>query len=427
MTSLTRDRPRAERRVGGPTATYGETVISAASVRQAIQAHPRLVDVAVAAAVAGFAAMPVVLGIQPDGKDPGASDLVAAGLAFVLLLPRRRAPLAVLALSLLAAVTSIVTGATTLHVLEGVTMIALYTVTSTIRRWPAVVAAAVTAAALYAANAYEVGSVISGDSFGEVAFTGMAAAIGVTVRTWRDYVTAVEERAERAEATREEEARRRVAEERLRIARELHDVIAHHIALITVQAGVASHLMRNQPEQSEVALSHIREAGRAVLDELGSLLYVLRQSGEEAMPTEPLPGMSRLGQLLESFTAAGLGVQQRVLGEPRPLPVATDLAAYRIIQEGLTNAHKHGNASGARLLLAYRADALDITIHNAVRAGLPAAGTGHGITGMRERALAAGGTLDAGPAPGGTFRLHSRLPLPPEVRPATASAEGRLA
>ncbi|MEW2403381.1 histidine kinase [Streptomyces sp. NPDC046862] len=240
------------------------------------------------------------------------------------------------------------------------------------------------------------------------------------------------ERARRAEASKEEEARRRVAEERLRIARELHDVIAHHIALITLQAGVAGHLLRTEPDQADTALGHIRDAGRTVLDELSSLLYVLRQPDDETdgpQPTEPVPGLSRLGRLLESVTAAGLGVRHRRAGRSRPLPIAVDLAAYRIIQEGLTNAHKHGGHAVADLLVDYRTDALHIEISSPLRTGSSAApaavGTGHGLTGMRERAHAVGGSIHAGAQADGRFRLDARLPLPEPEEPADARPSRR--
>ncbi|MEE1800706.1 histidine kinase [Streptomyces sp. JV176] len=412
---------------GSAAMPYAGTTKRAASLRQAVKAHPFLWDTALAAVIASVAT--VLEALSKSGPSLSGRDAGAAGVTFLLLLARRRAPLTVLALALSGAVTAIVAAPANAHLLQTTAMIALYTVTAASLQWPAITATAVTAMALYVANAHAAGSVISGETFGVVAFVGMAAAVGFSVRTWRSYVAAAEERAERAEATLEEEARRRVAEERLRIARELHDVIAHHIALINVQAGVASHLARTRPDRVEVALGHIHEAGSAVLDELGQLLYVLRRSGEESMPTEPLPGLSRLGQLLESFTAAGLAIRQQVAGEPRPLPAATDLAAYRIIQEGLTNAHKHGREPGARLLLEYRTGALDITILNTMRATGPTAGTGHGLTGMRERARATGGALSAGPEPDGTFRLHARLLLPftQETVPSAAADEGNPA
>ncbi|MGX9885502.1 sensor histidine kinase [Streptomyces sp. NPDC002276] len=410
---------------GGAATPYAGTVKRAVALRKAIRAHPYRFDALLAAAIASFATVLNTLG--KSGRTPSAGDAVAAGVTFMLLLTRRRAPLTVLALALLGAVTSVVAGPSTAHLLESTAMIALYTVTAEAQPRRAAVATVGAIAALYVANAWTAGSAVNGETFGVVAFVGMTAAIGFSVRTWRAYVTAAEERATRAEATLEEEARRRVAEERLRIARELHDVIAHHIALINVQAGVASHLARTQPDKVEIALGHIHEAGSTVLDELGQLLYVLRRSDDEPLPTEPLPGLSRLGQLLESFVAAGLAVRQQVAGEARPLPPATDLAAYRIIQEGLTNAHKHGGSSGAQLLLEYGPNALHITIRNTMRAGpTGGTGTGHGLTGIRERAQATGGALSAGPEPDGTFRLRVRLLLPDHPQPAISApaAEG---
>ncbi|MBA2949688.1 sensor histidine kinase [Streptomyces himalayensis] len=302
-------------------------------------------------------------------------------------------------------------------------LIAVYTVARTVRRRTAVIAAALTATALYVVVAYPMNSASDPEGGAVFAWVGTFAAVGGTVRTWRDYTAAMEERALRAEARKEEEARRRVAEERLRIARELHDVVAHHIALITIQAGVAGHFLRDRPDRAEVALAHIREGGRTVLDELGSLLHVLRQSGDEAdeaHPTEPVPGLSSLGRLLESLTAAGLSVRHRQAGRPRPLPTAVDLAAYRVIQEALTNAHKHGAGAVAALLVDYRTDALHIEISNPVRTGpVPEAqGTGHGLTGMRERAHAVGGSFRAGAGASGRFRLEVRLPLPEDETPA---------
>ncbi|MFD7599732.1 histidine kinase dimerization/phosphoacceptor domain-containing protein [Streptomyces mirabilis] len=212
----------------------------------------------------------VVLGISVLGEAPGLSPVTAvAALAY--------------------AVFTVLTSYPS-RVLLAAALIALYTVARTVRRRLALIATAVTAAALYAVMTGSLDSAAHPDPSAVFAWAGMFAAVGGTVRTWHDYLAAVEERAARAEATKEEEeARRRVAEERLRLARELHDVIAHHIALITLQAGAAGHLLRSRPDQAELALSHIHDAGRTGLDELGSLLYVLRQSGDDVQPTEPVP------------------------------------------------------------------------------------------------------------------------------------------
>ncbi|MGI5122140.1 sensor histidine kinase [Marinactinospora thermotolerans] len=244
---------------------------------------------------------------------------------------------------------------------------------------------------------------------------GMALALGDATRSRRAYVAEMVERARRAEQTREEEARRRVAEERLRIARELHDVIAHHIALVNVQSGVAAHLLRSDPAAAEQALAHVRHSGREVLEELGVLLGVLRQSGEPDAPTEPAPGLSQFATLLETFASTGLRVDCEVRGEPRAVSLGVDLVAYRVLQESLTNVHKHGGGSPARLLLDYTGDTLTVEVRNdhagaAGRGEEEARGTGLGLVGMRERVTAVGGTLHAGPLETGGFLVRAVLP-----------------
>ncbi|MGO4425864.1 sensor histidine kinase, partial [Streptomyces sp. MCAF7] len=181
------------------------------------------------------------------------------------------------------------------------------------------------------------------ENFGIFAWTGLAAAAGDAARSRRAYIAAIEERAVRAERTREEEARRRVAEERLRIARELHDVVAHHIALVNVQAGVASHVMDNRPDQAKEALAHVRQASRSALDELRATVGLLRQYGDPAAPTEPAPGLAVLDQLVDGFVKAGLRVDVEAVSRDGlgPLAGSVDLTAYRIVQEALTNVHKH--------------------------------------------------------------------------------------
>ncbi|MDG9706657.1 sensor histidine kinase [Streptomyces sp. DH10] len=398
------------------------------SLRRVTSAHPRLLDAALATLVGGAGMVPLLLGRWPDGDRASGADAVAAVAAFLLLLVRRRAPLPVLALTVLGEVAFTVLASQPSRALKITVLLVIYTVARTVPRRTALTVTAGTALVLYAVIAYAMGSAYTPEAGAVFAWTGMFAAVGGTVRTWRDYVAAVEERALRAEASKEAEARRRVAEERLRIARELHDVIAHHIALITIQAGVAGHFLRDRPDQADVALGHIRDGGRTVLDELGSLLYVLRQSGgepDETQPAEPVPGLARLGGLLDSLTAAGLSVRHRQTGRPRPLPTAVDLAAYRVIQEGLTNAHKHGATAEADLLVGYGPGALRIRITNLLHtrpSPVPAAGTGHGLTGMRERAHTVGGSFRAGAEPDGRFRLDVRLPLPEAAPPAGTEA-----
>jgi signal transduction histidine kinase len=223
----------------------------------------------------------------------------------------------------------------------------------------------------------------------------VGAAVGVAVRSLREVA--------------EQRSRRALVEQRLRIARDVHDLVAHHIAVVTVQAGVAAHLLTDRPEAAAGALDHVRSASAGVLDELGTLLAVLRDPDAPDTPTEPAPGLADLDRLLDSFAAAGLRVEHTVTGPAGPVPDGVATAAYRIVQESLTNAARHGDGR-ARLALTYTPDRLGIDVRNACPPGRVAGG-GHGLVGMRERAAAAGGTLVAGPAPGGEFVVEASLPV----------------
>ncbi|HEV3496901.1 MAG TPA: sensor histidine kinase [Actinomycetes bacterium] len=222
---------------------------------------------------------------------------------------------------------------------------------------------------------------------------------------------AARQRRQAAERTRAEEARRRAGEERMRIARELHDVLAHNISLINVQAGVALHLMDEQPGQSRSALAAIKQASNDALGELRSVLDVLRQ-GDEGPPRAPASGLAHLDSLVAGAEATGLKVTARVEGTPRPLPAGTDLAAFRIVQESLTNVTRHAGPATATVLVRYGPGDLTVQVDDDGR-GPPATTSpgGNGIRGMRERVAALGGELTTGPRPGGGFRVRARLPL----------------
>jgi signal transduction histidine kinase len=223
-----------------------------------------------------------------------------------------------------------------------------------------------------------------------------------------------------AARNRAEEAARRASEERLRVARELHDVLAHNNSLINVQAGVALHLIDERPEQARTALAAIKQASKDALGELRSVLGVLRAPDDEA-PRAPAPSLSRLDGLVSQAAAAGIAVDVAVEGTPRPLPVPVDLAAFRIVQEALTNVTRHsGTARSATVHVRYDADDLTVEIDDDGRglSGRPAdgpVGTGSGISGMRERAIALGGTLEAGPRVGGGFSVTAVLPVSDDI------------
>ncbi|MFI8521972.1 sensor histidine kinase [Streptomyces sp. NPDC085481] len=219
------------------------------------------------------------------------------------------------------------------------------------------------------------------------------------------------ERAERAAGER-----RRADEERLRIARELHDVLAHSLSVINVQAGVGLALLDSDPGQARTALTTIKAASKEALGEVRQVLDTLRTPGDA--PRAPAPGLDRLPELVEQAAAAGLTVRTETEGRRRRLPPGTELAAFRIVQEALTNVVRHSGSRTARILVGYRPAALDLRIDDDGPAtGGDAGGSGNGLAGMRERAAALGGTIEAGTRPDGGFRVHAVLPVRPEESP----------
>jgi signal transduction histidine kinase len=229
---------------------------------------------------------------------------------------------------------------------------------------------------------------------------------GVIVRNRR-------ERIAEAVQMREEERLRRTSEERLRIARELHDALGHQLSLINVQSGVALHLNEELPEPTRASLTAIKDASKEALGELRSVLDILREGGEAA-PRTPALTLDRLDDLAAQAATAGLEVRTETEGDARPLPFGVEAAAFRIIQEALTNVTRHAQGSTATVHVSYGADDLVVEIDDDGRGATNATnatGGGKGILGMRERATALGGDLQAGPRPEGGFRVTATLPL----------------
>jgi signal transduction histidine kinase len=218
------------------------------------------------------------------------------------------------------------------------------------------------------------------------------------------------ERLLRAEAEREREAERRVTEERLRIARELHDVLAHTLAVMMVQTGLAVDLVDEQPAEAKTTLRTVRAAGREAMSELRATVNLLRSGDGGAASRAPMPGLNQVDALLEAATSAGLRVDLQQTGEHRPLPPAVDLTAYRIVQECLTNVVRHAHASSATIAVRYGLSDLVIEVTDNGHGGNGIATSGHGLTGMAERAAAVGGSLESGPGPAGGFRVRACLP-----------------
>jgi signal transduction histidine kinase len=334
--------------------------------------------------------------------------LVLVGVACLVLAGRRRWPVTVLGISVAAA-----TVYTLLGYLNGAVlvapMIAVYTVASLTDVRRAVAYGLGTLVVLGSASIAVNPLGPFGGSVEILPFMTAAVVIaGIAVANRRAYVESIRDRAE-------QDARRRVDEERLRIARELHDVVAHTMATINVQAGVAAHVLSTRPETVAESLQAIKAASKEGLRELRAILNVLRQA-DDADPTQPVPGTAQLGTLITGARRAGLDTTLTVTGEPVPLPAAVDLAAYRIVQESLTNAIRHAGSATAAVSLGYDIDGLRIEITDTGRGPAPDSNGsgrngGHGLAGMRERAATVGGSLETGPGPSGGFRVAARLPF----------------
>jgi signal transduction histidine kinase len=377
-----------------------------------MDARVRSIDVAVAAVVAAVL-VAVTAGVGADG-DGRSFDLVAGLLAAAaggVLALHRRAPLVTLAVTttalILYDVGDYAHGPIPLTVIAAVFAV-------TVARGPAQawVAAGLSTAVLFA-------TVLRGSTtLFPALFASWAAGavlLGGSVLSRRAERAALEERARHLAETRDEEARRRVAEERVRIARDLHDSVAHTLASISVQAGVGAHVLDDRPDDARAALVAIKHTSRDALTELRSTLGMLRS--DDMATLEPRAGLDRLPSLVETSRAAGLPVDLRTEGEARALPPDLDAAAFRIVQESLTNVIRHAGAARATVAVRHGDDRLEIEVtddgHGPVDGNevVGSAGGGHGLAGMRERVALLGGEFDAGPRPSGGYRVLARLPL----------------
>jgi signal transduction histidine kinase len=238
--------------------------------------------------------------------------------------------------------------------------------------------------------------------------------LGHYVRTRRLLVAELEQRAADLERQREEQAGRAVAEERLRIARELHDVLAHTMSTVAVQAGTGRLVSADHPDAALAALAAVETTARSAMDEMRQILTVLRADDSPGAAVTPTPGLDDLPALVTQVGETGIDVDVHVSGEPRPVPTGVGLAVYRIIQEALTNVIKHAGPAHASVLLRYTEDDMLVEVRDDGHASTPdVAAGGHGLIGMRERAAVHGGELTAGPDPDGGFMVRARLPVKP--------------
>ncbi|MBM7438894.1 sensor histidine kinase [Streptomyces sp. HB132] len=352
------------------------------------------------------------------GPPPLWPALLLCALACGALPWRRSHPLLVLAPATLSMVAVSALGHLVTALVMAPLMAAQYSVSLRVHRGAAWSAALVATAAMVFSGLFHGGFqhewVIS--LVNPASWVLLSAALGSYVRVRRQYAAA---RTEHAAREREEEARSRVVQERMRIARELHDVVAHHLALANAQAGTAAHLARTDPDQAYEMLGRLSGTTAAALRELKATVGLLRQDTDTDDGLAPAPGLDRLPDLLAACATAGLEVTVSVDGQPQPLSPGLDLTAYRIVQEALTNVTKHAATRTARVRLEYAPHFLTLTVDNAGDGGTaalrtadpPGPGHGFGLLGMRERALATGGTFRAGPRPGGGFEVACTLPL----------------
>jgi signal transduction histidine kinase len=259
-----------------------------------------------------------------------------------------------------------------------------------------------------------VGSVATGHGAADLLSPGFwllaAWVVGRIIRGWRRRTLELEAMTRELAAQRDLQAQAAVAVERGRIARELHDVVAHNVSMMVVQAGAAARVLEGAQPHVRDALAAIAETGRATVDEMRTLLGVLR-AGEDGPALSPQPGLADLERLLQSVRDAGLPVSLHVDGEPVYLPQALDLSAYRIVQEALTNTLKHAGPSRAEVTIRYAAGEVELEVRDDGAGTGPGGGGGHGLVGMRERAAMFGGEIEVGPLAGGGFGVLARLPL----------------
>ncbi|HEX5503470.1 MAG TPA: histidine kinase [Thermomicrobiales bacterium] len=381
-------------------------------------ALPDALDLALALALAG-------LFVAEGGY---AREPLPGPVVLLLTLPlawRRRWPLAVLALVALG--TLVALGAPSVAV--AALLIAAYTVGAHSRRRALALVAVLAVATAFVPTLSRELPRLPGSALPYLLF-GTLWLVGYVLQARQRRADAFAAKAARLERGQEEAARAAVAAERARIARELHDVVAHNVSVMVVQAGAARQVAGTSPEQAREALLAVEASGREALAELRHLLGLLRADGEEAA-LDPQPGVEHLDTLVRRVADAGLPVALRVVGAPRPLPPGLSLAAYRIVQEALTNALKHAGPARTEVVLAYRETEVQIAVLDegggdsaCIKRTCPkrrlgsldgrsGESTGRGLVGMRERVALYGGALEAGPRPGGGFAVQARLPLAP--------------
>jgi signal transduction histidine kinase len=382
-----------------------------------LQAHPFAADVLLAVAVTALT-LPSLWSTPSDAGDTNFRDPDVLGVVLLVLSStpiawRRRSPFPTLVVVGTAAVIYEALGYPTQFSTVGV-LVALYTAAAHLDRRRSLQAATFTAVGLAIVLLTARWEVNLASIVSNIVIFATVWLIGDNLQTRRANVAALLERAERAEQTRAAEAQRAVAEERTRIARELHDVVAHSMSVMLVQTGAARRVLGTDPAQATAALQAVEDTGREAMKEMRRLLGVLREDSAPAA-LAPLPSLDGLDALVAQFTEAGLHVTLDVVGADHPLSAGIELSAYRIVQEALTNALKHaGPGVSVAVTVRVADDDLEVLVVDDGRGAAVLAngnGGGHGVLGMRERADVCGGELVAGPRAGGGFEVRARLPV----------------
>jgi signal transduction histidine kinase len=418
---------RARRTAHPGRALIVKGVNIAGHLRYAARRHPHFADAMIALAVFAATVLTTFAGHQALTVRSRDAALAAAVLACGSLALRRRRPLPMLAVSAVAGEMFLAqfTGAGGVLILLA-PAIALYTVAELVERQTSMLVGGAVLAAFALAHALMHPAMLGTENLAFTALGALAFAAGDSSRNRRAYLHEVEQRAERAEADRERDARRRVAEERLRIARDLHDSVGHHLAVISVQSDVAVRAIALDGAGASEALGHVKTASRKALGELRDTISLLREADDPVAPTAiPAPGLDALEDLLGTLRDSGMRIDVQIEGTPVPLAPAADLTAYRVIQEALTNVYKHSRQRRARLGLCYGRNEVRITVDDlggglaAITAVEAPAAAGHGIVGMQERIQAIGGRFTAEARAAGAFHVAAALPYRP-LAPAIA-------
>lgn len=376
--------------------------------------RPWLIDLLVAIGVFLYN-LPLVPIFAHDPGQAAGQILVSVALCAPYLL-RRRLPLPVLGVMLVAACVQLLLGAPILAA-DAMLLFAVYNVATRYLWWISLAGALLAVAWLLVAVIPHLGEDVI-----DVGQLGMLIVVTFWVWTWgtlvrvrRQHISGLRERAEQAERERETKARMSVAEERARIAREIHDIVSHSLSVVVVMSDGAAAKVDSEPDRARTAMLQVRDTGRAALADMRRMLDVLRE--DEPGSHAPQPGVVQLDALMDQSRAVGLPVTFTIGGEPAPLPQGLELTIYRIVQEALTNVRKHAGAHVTRVeaSLTYRPDAIEVRVTDDGR-GLSDEAGGHGLVGMRERVAAHGGTLATGPRPEGGFEVVAVLPRDEEGR-----------